>query len=420
MLKNIKDFLSKLKPDLIIQAPSRINLINPLDAVEGDFWMPSVAINGKYNPLSAFLYIKEIPQESRVKIYAIDYSNTPYSISLITKENLRKRKDEILNKENTIQRLIYASINRLLQTNSTFNMEFLKTNIEIGLLTTIPPQSGLGGSTAIVIAVLYGLACYFNLYNCFNNLNDNEYPINKDIIAEIATKVENEDLDITAGYSDRYVISRGGLGFCSYVGKLYHKEIAEEPLAVYDRIDKTYQIHNLPIIICFSGESHESGDVHRKLRKLYLQKEPQMINNYIKLAELSWKSRFSLMRHDWKLLGEYFKENTRIMNIIMRQAGFKFGIGLVNNILIKLVEENSDVYAAKLTGAGNGGSVFALINPDKDENVIDYWKRKLNEIIKNKELFISKFPSYPVDIIKRLENVKFYQVTIDVNGVKKI
>lgn len=420
MLKKIKDFLSNLNPDLIVQAPSRINLINPLDAVEGDFWMPSVAINGKYNPLSAFFYIKEIDQESRVKIYAINYINTPFSIELVTEEKVVKNKDEILKKPTTKQRLIYASINRLLKMNSNFNMKFLNSNFEIGLLTTIPPQSGLGGSTAIIIAVLYGLAYYFNLYNNYNNLKVNEYPLNKDIIAEIATKVEDEDLDITAGYSDRYVISRGGLGFCSYVGKLYHKEIAEEPLAVYDRIDKTYQIHNLPIIVCFSGVFHESGDVHRNLRKLYLQKEPQMINNYTELAELSWKSRFALMRHDWKLLGEYFKENTRIMNRIMKHAGFEFGIGLVNNILIKIIEENPYVYGAKLTGAGNGGSVFALINPDKVESVIDYWKRKLNEIIKSKETFISKFPSYPVDIIKHLENVKFYQVTIDVNGVKKI
>ncbi|MFW9970332.1 MAG: hypothetical protein ACFFDF_09040, partial [Candidatus Odinarchaeota archaeon] len=60
MLSDIKKFLLDLKPDIIVQAPARINLINPLDAVEGDFWMPSVAINGLKNPLSAFLYIKKI------------------------------------------------------------------------------------------------------------------------------------------------------------------------------------------------------------------------------------------------------------------------------------------------------------------------------------------------------------------------
>ena len=138
------------------------------------------------------------------------------------------------------------------------------------------------------------------------------------------------------------------------------------------------------------------------------------------MAELSWKSRFALMKHDWKLLGEYFKENTRIMNKIMKYAGFEFGIGLINNILIELIEENPDVYAAKLTGAGNGGSVFALVNSDNVESVIIYWKSKLDEIKRSKERFISKFPSYPMEIVKHLKNVKFYQVSIDTNGVKKI
>ena len=58
MLKSIKKFFKSLNPEIIVQAPSRINLINPLDAVEGDFWMPSVAITGVKNPLSVFLYIK--------------------------------------------------------------------------------------------------------------------------------------------------------------------------------------------------------------------------------------------------------------------------------------------------------------------------------------------------------------------------
>ena len=71
LLKDIKNFLLSLNPDIIIQAPSRINIINPLDAVEGDFWMPSVAINGLKNPLSVFLYIKETEGESRLKVYAV-------------------------------------------------------------------------------------------------------------------------------------------------------------------------------------------------------------------------------------------------------------------------------------------------------------------------------------------------------------
>ena len=107
-----------------------------------------------------------------------------------------------------------------------------------------------------------------------------------------------------------------------------------EPLAVYDRIDETYNISELPIILCFSGSFHESGDVHGRLREEYLQNKPEILNYYQSLAELSWRSRFTLMSHNWKRLGYLFRENTKIMNNVMKSVGFEHGIGLFNNIMI--------------------------------------------------------------------------------------
>ena len=420
LLKSIKEFFFSLKPDVVIQAPARINLINPLDAVEGDFWMPSVAINGLDNPLSAFLYIKKINEESRLKIYAMKKLILKWSVECNYEEKLSKSRNEIRNKLKGKNKLIYASIYRFNKMSSHFKEIFLKSNIEIGLVTTIPKQSGLGGSAAIIIVILFGFAKYFNLYNNFKKLKENEFPINRDIIAEMAAKIEDEDLKITSGYGDRYVISRGGLSFCSYYGKLYHKDISKEPLAIYDRIDIVYELKNLPIIVCYSGVHHESGDIHGKLRKLYLQKNSIILNSYNELAKIAWRSRFALMCHDWKLLGKYFKENTRIMNEIMKEADFKYGIGLANNILIKIIEDNPDVYAAKLTGAGGGGSVFALVNPNQINTVLSYWRNKLNEIINDTDVFSSIFPSYPMEITNSLKNTQFFQIKIDRNGVKKL
>ena len=395
-------------------------MINPLDAVEGDFWMPSVAINGLKNPLSVFLYIKEIEGESRLKVFTVKKLKDQYSVEVKSEEILSKKRNQIKTKLNGANKLIYASICRLCKMYSSFESSFLNSNIEVGLISTIPEKSGLGGSAAIIIAVLYGLAHFFDLYNNIGVLKENEFPINKDIIAEIATKIEDEDLKITAGYADRYVISRGGLCFCSYYGKLYHKALSEEPLAIYDRIDDVYELNNIPIIICYSGVHHESGNIHGKLRKIYLQDNPFFVSSYKKIAEIAWKSRFAIMQRDWAELGMYFKENTRIMNDVMKEAGFKHGIGLANNILIELIENHPDVYAAKLTGAGGGGSVFALVNPNKIETILNYWRDKLNELITNKEIFAAKFPSCPLEIIDKLQNAQFYQIEIDKTGVKKL
>jgi galactokinase len=125
------------------------------------------------------------------------------------------------------------------------------------------------------------------------------------------------------------------------------------------------------------------------------------------------------MKQDWKLLGDYFRKNTLIMDNIMKHVGMSHGIGLSNRILIKIIENHPDVYSAKLTGAGGGGSVFALIKPDKIEIVLHDWENRLNKIIENEALFSSLFPEYPLEIRSELKNAQFYKVKI-ASGVKKL
>lgn len=419
--KYITSFFKNLHPETLVHSPSRINLINPLDAVEGDFWMPAAAIEGKNYPLSVWVYIKKALDTSVLKVYELIYdrNNTPY-ITIKEEKPIDKSEENLRVEFQGDFKLIYASFYRISQTNKSLWEEIKDSHFELGILSTIPRQSGLGGSSSIILAILYGFADYFNYVNKIDNLNHQNLPINKDILAEMCTKVEDEDLNITAGYGDRYVIARGGLSFCSYYGKLYHKQISQEPLAVYDRIDQTYNIDHLPIIVCFSGSTHESGDVHQRLRRLYLENDQEIVQKYYKLAEISWRSRFSLMNKDWKDLGTYFKQNTKLMNEIMQIAKFEYGIGLANNILINIIEEHPEVYAAKLTGAGGGGSVFALVNPNKEVEVLHFWKKKLEEVISDSKKFKMHFPNYPEKIREDLKRAQFFQIKINKTGVKSI
>ena len=127
LLKAIKNFVLNLNPDVFVQAPSRINLINPLDAVEGDFWMPSVAINGMINPLSTFLYIKTREKRSIIRIYCIKEKLENYEILIEHEEELIK--ERFIEKFNSKCKLVYASIFRLCKENSYFKKKGKKEHL---------------------------------------------------------------------------------------------------------------------------------------------------------------------------------------------------------------------------------------------------------------------------------------------------
>ncbi|MHA1612533.1 MAG: GHMP family kinase ATP-binding protein [Promethearchaeota archaeon] len=418
VLKHIREF----QPEVVVKAPARINLINAMDAVEADYWAPIMAITSDMNPLSVYCYIKASPsRHSTFKVYHLE-ENTEKIV--LDAQNNFIFKDLFLEEKfwiNTELDIFFGTLHYLFQQIPEFENKLTNSSYDIGIITTIPRQSGISGSSSIIISLLFAMGRYCKFTPDYDDpAQFSEIPFNKDIIGEIATKIENIVLKNTAGYGDRITISRGGLAFVSFVGKLHHRAIGEEPLPVYDRIDKVYNISEVPIILAFSGVSHISGDIHSKLREQYLGGDSKLIELYAKLAEVSWKSRFALMKHDWKTLGLIFDQNALISEEIMQIGGFKDGIGWANKILQDLIKDHPDVYSVKLSGAGGGGSVFALVSPEAKAQILELWNQKLSEVLENPNSILEKYPGITMKEIEKLHDAKFYSLYINPNGVTQI
>ncbi|MCP4760824.1 MAG: hypothetical protein GY870_03515 [archaeon] len=425
---DILRFIHTKSPEIIVKAPSRINLINPLDAIEGDYWAPAMASSAIKNPLAAYCYIKTLSSEKKSKIIFFDYSKSQDSshkegiefIILKTDEfDLNNLLDSTNLDESQKNDIFTGSLAYIFTQISEFKNSLSNKSIEIGILTTIPRQSGIGGSTSLIISILWAIGCYCQydekLPEFFSYI-----PFNKDVISELTTEIENHVLNNPAGYGDRYTIARGGIGFTSYVGKLHQPLFGKGPLAVYDRIDKTYNIKEIPLILAHSGVLHNSGSVHRVLRKKYLEGDVVLHGLFKELSEISWKSRFSFMKHNWEKLGKYFDENAKISEKIMTHAGFKFGIGWANKILIDLINDLPEVYAVKLSGAGGGGSVFALVNTHSKSKITKIWRQKLEDLLKTPEKIQKIYPDLSLNEIFQLKNANFYEITINPYGVQKL
>jgi len=63
---------------------------------------------------------------------------------------------------------------------------------------------------------------------------------------------------------------------------------------------------------------------------------------------------------------------------MMTACGFTDGAGWANNLCIQVALQNGAL-GAKLTGAGGGGSVFALVPPGEENKLVDIWTRTANE-----------------------------------------
>ena len=70
--------------------------------------------------------------------------------------------------------------------------------------------------------------------------------------------------------------------------------------------------------------------------------------------------------------------NHQLVNEMMTRCGFVDGAGWANNILIEAALENGAL-GAKLTGAGGGGSVFALTHPKEEGRVVNAWQCVVDE-----------------------------------------
>jgi galactokinase len=339
-----------------IKVPARINILgNPSDANEGDFATISAAIDiyahGIVETAKGIVLEKVVVNGSGLEItHQEKFSPTDLPFSYDGKLNLVK-----------------GAINLLYRFSPEFKSGLHSHGFRIATWTDVPKQSGLGGSSLFVILTLGGLRALYNL----SHRAHNDY-----ILAELTQRVEAKELGITAGYADRYVPLFGGIAYLDYRGKLHQGDLNEEPYATYERLDPW--VTEIPLIAVSSGLGRDSGDVHGRMRPRYLEEHatwvqnggemPPMVSFMSDAWETAWRGKIALLQHDWVTFGELMNKNHSAVDGMMSYCGFEDGAGWVNNLLIKTALTNG-AYGAKLTGAGSGGSVFAITHPDNLENL---------------------------------------------------
>ena len=343
-----------------LSIPGRINILgNPGDANEGDFGVLSAAIEIRARA--------SIAPADGIIFQQID-SGTPSEYHPLSNQPLPY---------NGKYDLLKGAFNRLCAYSPEFSGKVTGQGFSLKIRSAVPRQSGLGGSSLFVLLTLAGLREIYGL----NRQIHNDY-----VLSELAQRVEARELGITAGYADRYVPLFGGLAYVDYRSKLFQTDLHTEPYATYERLDNFAP--SISFLAVSTGVRHNSGDVHGQMRPRYLQEHldwqkrggnlPAMVAFMTAAWECAWKGKIALLQNDLMSFGRLMNENHRIVDEMMRYCGFEDGAGYANNLFIDAALQNKAL-GAKLTGAGGGGSVFALVRPGSEQDLMEAWQALANE-----------------------------------------
>ena len=349
-----------------VSVPARVNVLgNPSDANEGAHQLICAAIEERGG---AF-----IEQSDELVLEVLQWVRGTHEFKTVESESCRS---EPLEYDGELD-LIKAAINVLKKYSPTFATRFQEQRVKISTWTDIPRQSGLGGSSVLILAVLGALRAFYDLDERIHN----DY-----FIAEITQRAEAKELGITCGYADRYVPVFGDIAYVDFRGKLFQKEPKEEPYATYEKLGD--YVTELPLIIVGTGVVRDSGDVHGAMRPKYLAEyeqyqriggeKPFMVRIMEEIGATAWRGKFALLEGDWPAFGELMNENHRLADEMMRYCGFTAGAGKENNLLIEAALDHGAL-GAKLTGAGGGGSVFALAKPEDLDDMVAFLARTAQE-----------------------------------------
>jgi glucuronokinase len=164
--------------------------------------------------------------------------------------------------------------------------------------TTIPRSVGLGGSSAIVIAVLRALCAHHGVH------------LSPLALAELALAVETEELGIAAGPQDRVVQSLGGLVFMDFA-RGRHTRLQDVTLP--------------PILVGWRAEAGGSSEeVHAPLRARFARGEPLVRGELERLAGCAREAAAALGRGDLQALrravDESFDARARMLELDPRHV----------------------------------------------------------------------------------------------------
>ena len=218
---------------------------------------------------------------------------------------------------------------------------------EIHIDTNVPPRSGLGGSSSLMVALIASLR---------KLKNENLHP---EAIASTAYLIERNIMNIKGGYQDQWAASYG-TGFNLFTFKI--GKVAVEPLKLEE---KTLQrLENHLCLFSVSPRKISSGKVHELQEKKAKEDKALVMDIMVKKRNNTIQMAEALKAGDLHSFGKCLNTEWELKKAVTP--------GIVDDDLEKIygLAKQHGALGGKVTGSG-GCSFFYCKDPDQVKSALE-------------------------------------------------
>lgn len=205
--------------------------------------------------------------------------------------------------------------------------------LRLFLHSDAPPGTGLGGSSAMCVAIVGAFQHY--LKQAWTSYE----------VAELAYRIERSELGITGGRQDQYAASFGGFNFIEFLGD----RTIVNPLKIRPEVANELAYR---MLLAYTGGGHFSNELLDRQQRGYTEKRKDTVEALDATKRLAIEMKNELLRGNIDEMGQLLDEGWQLKK--------RFAEGISNPQVDALYDKAraAGALGGKLVGAGGGGFIL--------------------------------------------------------------